>query len=296
MKYLTSNEISKLWNISERSVRDYCAKGRVDGAYLQGKTWMIPSDAVKPNRQRRLPCKRSNLLFALKQEKQAHLKGGIYHVLQIEMTYNSNHMEGSTLSHDETRFIYETHTIGFEGKAVKVDDIIETVNHFRCIDAVIDSANQKLSESFIKKLHKILKANTDDATKDWFNVGDYKLLANTVGDNETTKPEDVKKEMKKLLDKYLSKEKHTFEEIVEFHVAFERIHPFQDGNGRVGRLIAFKECLKNNIVPFIILDSKKNFYYRGLQNWNKERGWLIDTCLDGQDIIKKYLDYFQIKY
>ena len=295
-KYLTSSEISKIWKVSERSVRDYCSKGRVIGAYLEGKTWMIPEDASKPERQTRHSSKKYSLLETLKLEKESQIKGGIYHKLQIEMTYNSNHMEGSKLTHDETRYIYETNTIGIEGKVVKIDDIMETVNHFRCIDLAIDFANRKLSESFIKQLHLILKNNTEDSRKPWFKVGDYKLVENLAGDRETVHPDEVKEEMKKLLSNYLMKDEHSFEEIVAFHVEFERIHPFQDGNGRVGRLIAFKECLKNNIVPFIILDSKKMFYYRGLKNWNQEHGWLIDTCLDGQDTVKAYLDYFKIDY
>ena len=295
-KYLTSNEISKIWKVSERSVRDYCSKGRVIGAYLEGKTWMIPEDASKPERQTRHSGKKHNLLETLKLEKESQIKGGIYHKLQIEMTYNSNHMEGSKLTHDETRYIYETKTIGIESNVVKIDDIMETVNHFRCIDLAIDFANRKLSESFIKQLHLILKNNTEDSKKPWFKVGDYKLVENLAGDRETVHPDEVKEEMKKLLSNYLMKDEHSFEEIVAFHVEFERIHPFQDGNGRVGRLIAFKECLKNNIVPFIILDSKKMFYYRGLKNWNQEHGWLIETCLDGQDTVKAYLDYFKIDY
>ena len=295
-KYLTSNEISKIWKISERSVRDYCSKGRVVGAYLDGKTWMIPKDASKPQRQTRHSNKKRNLLETLRLEKESQIKGGIYHKLQIEMTYNSNHMEGSKLTHDETRYIYETKTIGIENNTVRIDDILETVNHFRCIDLAIDFANRKLSEPFIKQLHLILKTNTEDSRKPWFKVGDYKMVENLAGDRETVRPEKVKEEMKKLLSNYLLKETHSLEEIVAFHVEFERIHPFQDGNGRVGRLIAFKECLKNNIVPFIILDSKKMYYYRGLKNWNQERGWLIDMCLDGQDTVKAYLDYFKIDY
>ena len=295
-KYLTSNEISKIWKVSERSVRDYCSKGRVVGAYLDGKTWMIPKDISKPVRQTRHSNKKRNLLETLMLEKESQIKGGIYHKLQIEMTYNSNHMEGSKLTHDETRYIYETKTIGIKNNTVRIDDIMETVNHFRCIDLAIDFANRKLSESFIKQLHLILKTNTEDSRKPWFKVGDYKMVENLAGDRETVHPEKVSEEMKKLLMNYLKKDNHSFEEIVAFHVEFERIHPFQDGNGRVGRLIAFKECLKNNIVPFIILDSKKMFYYRGLKNWNQERGWLIDTCLDGQDTIKAYLDYFKIDY
>ena len=296
MKYLSSKEVSKLWNVSERNVRVYCASGRVPGAYLEGKTWMIPEDASKPIRQVRNSNKMPSLLETLHREKEHSIKGGIYHKLQIEMTYNSNHMEGSILTHDETRYIYETKTIGLENKSVKVDDIIETVNHFRCIDLSIDAAKRKLSESFIKQLHLVLKTGTSDSNKPWFRVGDYKIISNEVGGRDTTDPANVRVEMKKLLDNYNKKQSHTFEEIVEFHVNFERIHPFQDGNGRVGRLIAFKECLKNDIVPFIILDSKKYFYYRGLKNWNDERGWLIDTCVDGQDIVKKYLDYFTIPY
>ena len=295
-KYLLSNEISKIWKVSERSVRDYCSKGRVIGAYLEGKTWMIPEDASKPERQTRHSSKKRNLLETLKLEKESQIKGGIYHKLQIEMAYNSNHMEGSKLTHNETRYIYETKTIGIEGNVVKIDDIMETVNHFRCIDLAIDFASRKLSESFIKQLHLILKNNTEDSKKPWFKVGDYKLVENLAGDRETVHPDEVKEEMKKLLSNYLMKDEHSFEEIVAFHVEFERIHPFQDGNGRVGRLIAFKECLKNNIVPFIIFDSKKMFYYRGLKNWNQEHGWLIDTCLDGQDTVKAYLDYFKIDY
>ncbi|MBE6134031.1 MAG: Fic family protein [Erysipelotrichaceae bacterium] len=296
MKYLTSIEISKIWGVSERSVRNYCASGRVVGAYLKGKTWMIPENATKPKRQNRHSKKMPSLLDVLSREKEHSVKGGIYHKLQIELTYNSNHMEGSKLTHDETRYIYETKTIGLENKSVKIDDIIETVNHFRCVDLSIESAKRRLSESFIKQLHLVLKTGTSEAREAWFKVGDYKLLPNQVGLSETTEPEQVKIEMKKLLDNYNQKEKHSFEEIVEFHVKFERIHPFQDGNGRVGRLISFKECLKNDIVPFIILDSKKEFYYRGLKNWNQERGWLIDTCLDGQDTVKAYLDYFSIQY
>lgn len=296
MKYITINEISKKWGVSERSARNYCASGRVIGAYLEGKTWMIPIDAVKPARQIRHAIKIRNLLDTLKDEKDSSLKGGIYHKLQVEMTYNSNHMEGSKLTHDQTRFIYETKTIGVQDSAVSVDDVMETINHFRCIDLAIDFAKRKLSETFIKQLHRILKTNTEDSKKTWFMVGDYKLYENIAGDRETVHPDKVKGEMKKILSNYLKKDKHTFEEIIEFHVDFERIHPFQDGNGRVGRLIAFKECLKNGIVPFIILDSKKDFYYRGLKNWNSDRAWLMDTCLDGQDTVKAYLDYFKIRY
>ena len=296
-KYMTIKEASILWNISERSVRNYCALGRVEGAVIEDGTWKIPVDAKKPVRANEKENK-NYLLERLREEKKHGIKGGIYHKLQIDLTYNSNHMEGSELTHDQTRYIFETRTIGIENtnEAVKVDDIVETINHFSMIDRVIDFANYELSEAFIKELHKILKTGTSDSRLSWFKVGDYKRRANAVGDLETTAPRLVPQEMKKIVDEYNKKDKHTLEEIIEFHVKFERIHPFQEGNGRVGRMIAFKECLKNNIVPFIILDSKKMFYYRGLKNWNKERGWLIDTCLDGQDTVKAYLDYFGIQY
>ena len=296
-KYMTIKEASILWNISERSVRNYCALGRVKGAILEGGVWKIPLNAKKPVRVNEKENK-NYLLERLREEKKHGIKGGIYHKLQIDLTYNSNHMEGSELTHDQTRYIFETRTIGVENtnEAVKVDDIVETINHFSMIDRVIDFANYQLSEAFIKELHKILKTGTSDSRLSWFRIGDYKRRANAVGDIETTAPRLVPQEMKILVDEYNKKDSHTLEEIIEFHVKFERIHPFQEGNGRVGRMIAFKECLKNNIVPFIILDEKKMFYYRGLKNWNKERGWLIDTCLDGQDTVKRYLDYFGITY
>ena len=294
---MTIKETSILWNISERSVRNYCALGRVEGAILEGGVWKIPLNAKKPVRVNEKENK-NYLLERLREEKKHGIKGGIYHKLQIDLTYNSNHMEGSELTHDQTRYIFETRTIGVENtnEAVKVDDIVETINHFSMIDRVIDFANYQLSEAFIKELHKILKTGTSDSRLSWFRIGDYKRRANAVGDIETTAPRLVPQEMKILVDEYNKKDKHTLEDIIEFHVKFERIHPFQEGNGRVGRMIAFKECLKNNIVPFIVLDSKKMFYYRGLKNWNKERGWLIDTCLDGQDTVKAYLDYFGIQY
>jgi len=296
MKYLSVQEVALLWNIAERSVRDYCAKGRVPGATLKGKIWFIPEGSLKPNRQVRHSKKAQTLLEILQREKDAKIKGGIYHKLQIDMTYNSNHIEGSKLTHDETRFIYETRTIGVIKGMVNVDDIIETVNHFRCIDTVIDNAKSKLNESFIKQLHLILKNGTNDATQPWFMVGGYKLMPNEVGDRKTTAPEKVKEAMRNLLSWYNEKENITIEDIIEFHKDFEYIHPFQDGNGRIGRLIMLKECLKHNIVPVLILDDFKQFYYHGLSKWNEEKEYLIDTCLRGQDIVKSYLDYFQIKY
>ena len=296
VEYISVEEASKLWALSIRSVRNYCAQGRVPGALLEGKTWKIPSNAEKPGRKTRHIKTENNLLAFLKREKDSSLKAGIYHKIQIDLTYNSNHIEGSRLSHDQTRFIFETKTLGITDDAVKVDDIVETVNHFRCIDLAIEGANTKLSESFIKQLHYILKTGTTDAHKSWFKVGDYKMIENEVGGSKTVRPEDVAAEMKALLADYNSKSKITFDDILDFHVRFESIHPFQDGNGRVGRLIMFKECLKHNIVPFIITEELKMFYIRGIKEWKNERGYLRDTCLTGQDAMKVSLDYFGIKY
>ena len=296
MRYLSVIEIAKKWNISERSVRNYCAHGRVDGAFLTGKTWNIPENAEKPertNKKKELP---KTLLDILQNEKKNKNSGGIYHKTQIDLTYNSNHIEGSRLTHDQTRYIFETNTIGVENEVLNVDDVIETANHFRCIDMIIDNAKATLSEKFIKELHLILKSGTSDSRKDWFAVGDYKKMPNEVGGMTTVLPEDVADKMKVLLTEYNSIENKSFEDILEFHVKFEKIHPFQDGNGRVGRLIMFKECLKYNIVPFIIEDTLKLFYYRGLKEWSNERGYLRDTCLTAQDKYKVYLDYFRIEY
>ena len=296
VKYISVEEASQNWQLSERSVRNYCAQGRVEGALLEGKTWKIPSTAEKPDRKPRHSSAEETLLAFLKREKDSGLKGGIYHKIQIDLTYNSNHIEGSKLTHDQIRYIFETKTFGVTDKAVKVDDIVETVNHFRCIDLIIEGAHTKLTESFIKQLHFILKSGTTDSQKSWFKVGDYKMLENEVGGSETTKPTEVASAIKALLNEYNSKSNITFDDILDFHVRFESIHPFQDGNGRVGRLIMFKECLKHNIVPFIITEELKMYYYRGIKNWKSERGFLRDTCLTGQDAMKATLDYFGIKY
>lgn len=296
VNYISVEEASQKWQISERSVRNYCAQGRVEGALLEGKTWKIPSTAKKPDRKPRHSSAEETLLAFLKREKDAGLNGGIYHKIQIDLTYNSNHIEGSKLTHDQTRYIFETKTLGVTDKAVKVDDIVETVNHFRCVDLIIEGAHTKLTESFIKQLHFILKSGTTDSQKSWFKVGDYKMLENEVGGSETTKPVEVFGAIKALLKEYNSKSKITFDDILDFHVRFESIHPFQDGNGRVGRLIMFKECLKHNIVPFIITEELKMYYYRGIKNWKTERGFLRDTCFTGQDAMKATLDYFGIKY
>lgn len=297
--YISSADAAQKWNISERSVRNYCAQGRLPGAVLQGKAWLIPRDAGKPNRLIRhstQSVRDESLLQVLRREKSSRLKGRIYHKIQIDLTYNSNHIEGSRLTHEQTRYIFETRTIGVTDSAVRIDDIIETANHFRCIDAVIDGAGAKLSESFIKRLHFILKTGTSDSQKSWFKVGGYKLLENEVGGTETTHPGEVPAEMKKLLSEYNDKKAVSLDDILGFHVRFEAIHPFQDGNGRVGRLIMFKECLRQGIVPFIITDELKMFYYRGLKEWQDERGFLRDTCLTAQDEFKAVLDYFKIPY
>ncbi len=294
--YLSVAEIAKIWKISERSVRNYCSKGRVPGAVLEGKIWKIPFDAKKPDRQLRHSIKKETLLKVLRREKEASLKGGIYHKIQIDLTYNSNHIEGSELTHDQTRYIFETKTIGITEGSVKVDDIIETANHFRCIDYIIEAAHTKITESMIKQLHFILKTSTSDSQKSWFRVGDYKMLENEVGGKDTVKPAEVSAKMKALLAEYNAKERISFDDILDFHVQFEAIHPFQDGNGRVGRLIMFKECLKNNIVPFIITEELKMYYYRGLKNWKSERGYLRDTCLTGQDAMKLWLEKFKIDF
>lgn len=296
MQYLSAAEAAKKWKISERSVRNYCAKGRVEGAVLNGKTWQIPADAEKPQRSNTKAAKAQTLLEILQREKANKYSGGIYHKTQIEMTYNSNHIEGSRLTHDQTRYIFETNTIGVTGEAVNVDDVIETANHFRCIDFIIEHAKSALTEKMIKELHLMLKTGTSDARQDWFAVGAYKKMPNEVGGMATALPEDVAAEMQALLAAYSAKKAKTLEDILDFHVRFERIHPFQDGNGRVGRLIMFKECLKYGIVPFIIEDNLKMFYYRGLKEWGREKGYLTDTCLTAQDRYKAYLDYFRIKY
>lgn len=286
--YISVKEAAEKWQLSERAVRKYCAENRIAGVVLQGKTWQIPADAQKPERKTRT-VRPNTLLKLLQLEKEAKIGGSVYHMLQIEMTYNSNHIEGSKLTHEQTRFIFETKTIGLYDTVVSVDDIIETTNHFRAVDYIIDNANVKLTESYIKQLHFLLKNNTSDSDKAWFGVGEYKRLQNEVGGRETTAPENVASTMRSLLEKYHNKPEIVLEDIVTFHAEFERIHPFQDGNGRVGRLIMLKECLKHNIVPFIITEELKLYYYRGLQEWTRERGFLLGTCEEAQDRFREYL-------
>lgn len=291
---ISVKEFALKHNISERTIRNYCASGKIKGAFLTGKTWNIPSDAPIPNSSRKR--NKTTFLATLRDQMVTKLKGGIYHRIQVDLTYNSNHIEGSKLSHDQTRFIFETNTIGQCNENLNIDDIIETTNHFRCIDLIIANVNKKLSERFIKELHKTLKSSTFQSTKQWFAVGDYKRMPNEVGGQDTTAPENVAQEITELLNQYNFIKTKSLDDILDFHFQFERIHPFQDGNGRIGRLIMFKECLANRIVPFIITDELKYFYYRGLQNWPNIKEFLRDTCLSAQDDFKTILDSFKIKY
>ena len=294
MEYISVIQFAEKYGISERTARNYCASGKIEGAFLTGKTWNIPVDAeIVKSRKSKVE---SPLLFRLREEKESRLKGGIYHRTQIDLTYNSNHIEGSKLTKEQTRYIFETNTLGITTENTSVDDIIETVNHFRCIDYVIDHATDKITEAHIKALHAILKTNTSDSRKDWFAVGDYKRLANEVGEQETVAPKNVHRAMKALLSDYNALPQVTFDDILDFHVRFERIHPFQDGNGRVGRLLLFWQCLQSAQVPFVITEELRLFYYRGLQNWGNTNGYLRDTCLTAQDHYKALLDYFKIKY
>ena len=293
MEYISVSQFAKKYGISERTARNYCFTGKIEGAFLTGKTWNIPAEAVLPKRNTK---KVSPLLAALREQKEAQLKGGIYHRVQIDLTYNSNHIEGSRLTKEQTRYIFETNTLGITSENTRIDDILETINHFRCIDYVIDHASDKITESHIKQLHLILKTNTSDSRKAWFAIGDYKRLANSVGEEETTQPQAVHGQMKLLLADYHALNNVDFDNLLDFHVRFERIHPFQDGNGRVGRLLLFWQCLQVGIAPFIITEDLRLFYYRGIQNWGKINGYLKDTCLTAQDNFKAILDYYKIKY
>ena len=293
MEYISVARFAGKYGISERTARKYCADGKIDGAFLTGKTWNIPSDTMLPKKGN---AKLSPLLTRLREEKDSKLKGGIYHRTQIDLTYNSNHIEGSRLTKEQTRYIFETNTLGITTEITSVDDIMETVNHFRCIDYVIDHAMDKITEAHVKQLHAILKMNTSDSHKSWFAVGDYKRLPNEVGGEETVLPEDVHNRMKALIGEYNAIKKVEFDDILNFHVLLERIHPFQDGNGRVGRLLLLWQCLQSAHVPFIITEELRLFYYRGIQNWGKVDGYLRDTCLTAQDNYKLLLDYFKIKY
>lgn len=294
MEYVSVKDWAQSHGVSERTARNYCAQGKIKSACLVGKTWNIPVDAGLPVRGKSVAV--SPLLSALREQKAGKVKGGIYHRIQIDLTYNSNHIEGSRLTHDQTRYIFETNTIGVADSAINVDDIVETANHFRAIDYIIDETGGNLTEAMIKRLHLILKSGTSDERKDWFRVGEYKMLPNEVSGNDTIAPENVHKEMRALLKEYNAKRHPAFEDIIDFHHRFESIHPFQDGNGRVGRLIMFRECLRHGYVPFIITDELKMYYYNGLRNWPHIKGYLMDTCLTAQDYFKLLLDKFRVRY
>lgn len=291
MRLVPEEEYAANHGLTVQAVRGYCAEGKLPGAEQEGEMWRIPADAPLPAETEHSP-----LLVALREQMESKMRGGIYHRTQIDLTYNSNHIEGSRLSKEQTRYIYETNTIGITDEAVSVDDIIETTNHFRCIDFVIEHAEEPLTEEMIKRLHALLKAGTSDADRPWFAVGEYKLLPNEVGGKETTAPEDVPSAMRALLQEYAGKRQVSLEEILNFHYRMEMTHPFQDGNGRIGRLIIFKECLAHHIVPFIITEELKMYYYRGLDRWEEVRGYLLDTCLTAQDRYRAILDYFRITY
>ena len=290
-KEIGKTELSTQLGLSTRTVAKIAKGERLSKASIQ----KISDFVGVPSELLMREISDNKILQILRDEKEANLSGGLYHEIQVRMTYNSNHIEGSKLSEDQTRYIFETNTID-AGVGIPVDDILETVHHFRAIDYVIDNAEEILTEDIIKNLHYILKQYTKDSTLSWFAVGDYKKRANMVGGKKTTKPSDVHRAMEKLLNEYNKKENVTIEDIISFHAEFELIHPFQDGNGRVGRLIVLKECLRHNLIPFIIEDTKKHYYYRGLNEWKNEKGWLTDTCLDGQDAFKKLLDEFEINY
>lgn len=291
MRLVPEEEYAANHGLTVQAVRGYCAEGKLPGAEQEGETWRIPADAPLPAETEHSP-----LLVALREQMESKMRGGIYHRTQIDLTYNSNHIEGSRLSKEQTRYIYETNTIGITDEAVSVDDIIETTNHFRCIDFIIEHAEEPLTEEMIKRLHALLKAGTSDADRPWFAVGEYKRLPNEVGGKETTAPEDVPAAMRALLQEYSGKGEVSLEEILDFHYRMEMIHPFRDGNGRVGRLIIFKECLAHHIVPFIITEELKMYYHRGLDRWEEVRGYLLDTCLTAQDRYRAILDYFRITY
>ncbi len=288
---MKKSDLIKELGISSRTIAKLAKGEKLSGAVVRKLCAFFacePSDLFRE-------VSSNPILQTLRDEKEMKISGGLYHELQVRITYNSNHIEGSRLSEDQTRMIFETNTLDV-GDGIPVDDILETVHHFRAIDYVIDVAEKPLTEEIIKHLHFILKHDTKDAMLSWFAVGDYKKRGNTVGGIETARPKDVPSKMKALLDSYNAKEKITIYDVIAFHSDFEHIHPFQDGNGRVGRLVALKECLRFGIVPFFIEDSKKQFYYRGLSQWNVEKGYLTDTCLDGQDTFVKLLDLFDIPH
>ena len=290
-KGIRKTDLTTEIGISSRTIAKIAKGEKLSNRTLQKIAEYLGCEAAELCREKT----ENAILQILREEKEAKISGGLYHELQVRMTYNSNHIEGSRLTEDQTRLIFETNTVDV-GDGVPVDDILETVHHFRAIDYVIDIAEEELTEDMIKHLHYILKHDTKDSTLSWFAVGDYKRRANMVGGRETAKPKDVPARMRALLGEYNAKNEVTVNDVVALHAEFEHIHPFQDGNGRVGRLIALKECLRHNLIPFIIEDSKKHFYYRGLSEWRNEKGWLTDTCLDGQDTFIRLLDMLDIPH
>lgn len=296
MAYLSSKNTARKRKTSGHRVRNSCKKLPIASTFLFDNTWSIPDNTVSPSIKDTCKVAPQTLKVVLRKEQAHAVKDGIYHKIQIEFTYNSNHIEESRITHDETRYLYEMNKIGIENKSLNVDNIIETVNHFRCIDYIIEKSDNIVTEKMLKDLHMILKTGTSYTRNPWFVVGNYKKHPNEVNDLETTQPKDVRKKMKELLNTYKKHDRPSFDTLLDFHVQFERIHPFQNGNGRIGRLILFKECLKNKIVPFIITDADKPFYYRGLSAWNTEKSYLRDTCLTAQATMKKYFDHFMITY
>ena len=290
-KGMTKSALTELLKISSRTISKIARGEKLSERTLQKIADYLECSIEDICRQ----VSDNTILQLLRDEKDAKISGGLYHELQVRMTYNSNHIEGSRLTEDQTRLIFETNTIDAD-EGILVDDILETVHHFRAIDYVIETAEDTLTEDIIKQLHFILKHDTKDSQISWFAVGDYKKRSNVVGGRETVRPKDVPVYMKRIIEGYNSKSEVNINDIIEFHAEFEYIHPFQDGNGRVGRLIALKECLHHNIVPFIIEESKKGFYYRGLSEWKREKGWLTDTCLDGQDTFIRLLDMLNIPH
>ncbi len=295
-KKMTQKDIAEILEVEPGTISKYesgMIEPNIESIKRLAETFGITIDELLKNEDEKFDISKIDILECLKEQKEMGLKGNLYHNTQVIFAYNTNHIEGSKLTEDQTRYIFETNTILFEGQTVaSVDDILETANHFKLVDYMLDVAEEKLTEEMIKEFHKILKEGTSDSRKEWFNVGEYKKLANEAGNMQTSLPKNVAKDMAKLMEWYNSLEKITIKEIIEFHFRFERIHPFQDGNGRVGRIIAFKECLKNNIVPFIILDKDKLFYYRGLKEYKNEKGFLIDTCLNAQDQYVNMIEYY----
>ena len=292
---MTQKDIAEILEVEPGTISKYesgIIEPNIESLKRLAETFNITVDELI--KEDKFDVSKINVLATLREQKEMGLKGNLYHNTQIIFAYNTNHIEGSTLTEDQTRYIFETNTILFEGDTIaKVDDILETSNHFQLVDYMLDVADKKLNEKMIKEFHKILKNGTSDSRVEWFNVGEYKQKANQIGSGiSTALPSNVEKEMAKLIEWYNSVKEITIKEIIEFHYRFEKIHPFQDGNGRVGRIIIFKECLKNNIIPFIILDKDKLFYYRGLKEYKNENGYLIDTCLNAQDQYKNMIEYY----